>query len=127
MGLTLEQVNEKAAVLTRSQAYKDMGLEYNARVLCPPADDTELQAIIAREKEMRRDDRIPADIRCQQRHCEAIEKKIDKLVYATFIDEDIVKEVGLLTILFYHHLEKIELGDKNPLAKDLLDIFKSCK
>ena len=125
MELTLEKVQEQQAQQARSQAYSDMGLEYNARALCPPANDKELQSILAREKELRRDQKVPADIKKEQAHLEAIEKKIDKLVYHTVITEDVIREIGMLTILWHHHLERIELGSKNPLANELLNIFQA--
>ena len=125
MELTLEKAQAQAIAEARTQAYQDMGLEFNARALCPPADDPELQAILAREKELRRDQKVPADIRKQQAHLEAIEAKIDKLVYHTIITEDVIREIGMLTILWHHHLEGIELGSKNPLANELLDIYRA--
>ena len=101
-----------------------MGLEYNARALCPPAEDKELQAILAREKELRSDERVTADIRKQQAHLDSIENQIDKLIYKTEITTEIIQEIGLLTVLWHHHLEKIEIGDRNPLAKDLLENYQ---
>jgi len=122
--LTLQQAQDKASRKAQSQAYQDMGLEFNTRALCPPAEDIELQAILAREKEYQRDARVPADIRKQQAHLDKIEAQLEKLVYKTEITVEVITEIGLLTILWHHHLEKIEIGDRNPLAKELLDIYQ---
>ena len=127
MELTLDEARLSLAKQAQSQALQDMGLELpSARVLCPPEDDSELQAIIAREKQFIQDSRVPAAILKEKEHMDAIDQKIEQLVYSAKIDTDTVYELGLLTILLHHHLERID-GTKNPLAIELLDIFKNLK
>ncbi len=127
MTQTLEQAQAKASAQAQSQAYQDMGLEYNARALCPPDEDKELQAILAREKEFRRDNRTPAPIRKEKEHLDTIDREIDKLVYNTVLTKESIYQIGLMTVLWHHHLERMELGDKNPIAKELLDSYHNLK
>ena len=127
MKLTIEQARQKLAEQAQSQAFGDMRLEPPiARVLCPPGDDSELQAIIKREKQFQSDNKIPAAIRKEKEHMSAIDQKIEQIIYHTQIDTDTIYELGLLTLLLYHHLERID-GEKSPLAIELLDIFKNLK
>ena len=125
MKLTLEQAQALSKEQSRKQAFNEAGLEYQPRVPHCPKDDEELQAILEREKQFLRDDRTPARIQGISSHLDKVDRQIDKLVYRTEITEDILREIGLLTVLFHYHLERIEIGDNNPLAKELLAVFQS--
>ena len=123
MTVSLEQAREQLDQQAKRKAYTDMGLEYCARVSIPPSEDEELKAIVAREKEFRRDDRISART-CQiDQHIAEIDRQIDKLVYEAKITDVIVYEMGFLLLLRFYHLERIEIGDNNPLARDLLKFY----
>ena len=127
MGVSLHEANSAMMGKAAKSAYQDMGLEYNARPLTPPADDEELQAILAREKELLRDEKVPANIRKEQQHLDAIDQKIEDLIYKTEITADTIYELGLLTVLLHHHLERIDGGDKNPIANELIGFFRKLK
>ncbi len=118
--LTLAEAQTQSNNTERQQAFKDLGVEYNTRPLVPPSEDKELQEILARESEFARDERISADTQKIDQHLAAIDTEIDTLIYGREITESDVYALGLLTLLRSYWLEKIELGDKNPLAQDLL-------
>jgi hypothetical protein len=120
MPLTLEQAQR----LAKQQAHKDMGIEFDPRVPMPPGEDAILQAILKREAEFRRDDRTPARIQGIAQHLDAIDRQIDALVYKAEITPEIIYELGLLTLLWHYHLERIELGDQNLLARQLLTVYR---
>ena len=127
MNQTLAQAREKLDSQAKRQAYEDLGLEYHARVLIPAQDDAELQSIINRENQFKRDNRTPAPIRKELAHMESIDNQVEQIIYHREITETEVYQLGLLSLLWHHHLERIELGDQNPLATELLNLFKKLK
>lgn len=123
MQVTLEQAREIQHRQAKRQAYEDMGLEYHTRASVPPSEDKVLQAIVAREREFRRDERTSAQTVLIDKHLASIDRQIDKLIYETEITDTIIYELGFLLLLRHYHLERIEIGDRNPLAKDLLEFY----
>ncbi len=123
MAVSLEQARALQSEQAKRQAHKDIGLEYHARALVPPSEDKELQDIIAREREFQRDDRVSARTVMIDKHLADIDQQIDKLICETEITDLIIYELGFLTLLRFYHLERIEIGDHNPLARDLLRFY----
>lgn len=123
MTVSLEEARAIQRTQAKTQAYKDIGLEFHTRALVPPCEDKELQAILAREREFQRDENVSARTVMIDKELASIDRKIDKLVYETEITEPVILELGFLTLLRFYHLERIEIGDSNPLAKDLLQFY----
>jgi len=121
--ISLEQARALQQEQAKRQAYKDIGLEYHDRALIPPSEDGELQEIMAREQEFQRDNRVSARTVMIDRHLANIDQQIDKLIYESEITDIIIYELGFLTLLRFYHLERIEIGDHNPLARDLLRFY----
>ena len=125
--ISLAEANRRQEANAKGIAYEDMGLEYKPRVPCLPKDDDELQAILSREKEHLSDEKVPVSIQKELDRITCLEHKIEKILYEAEITGDHIYEIGLLTVLSCYHLERIELGDKNPIARDLLQFFNRLK
>ena len=123
MPVTLEQARVIQQRQAKTRAYEDMGLEFPDRALVPPSEDPVLQSILARAKEFQRDDRVSARTVSIDKHLANIDRQIDKLIYDREITEIIIYELGFLLLLRHYHLERIEVGDQNLLAKDLLGFY----
>lgn len=117
--LTIAEAQEQARLNDRQQAFAKQGVELNPRPLVPASEDKELQLILKREAEFAKDEKLSADTAKIDQQLAAIDKQIDTLIYEREITQSDVYQLGLLTILRSYWLERIELGDQNPLAQDL--------
>lgn len=127
MKISLAEARIQAEESVRRQVFESEGIEYRERIPRPPKEDPELKEILERESQFQRDDKTPARIEAISKHLDSVDLQIDQLVYGTKIDKEILQELGLLVVLQHYHLERIEVGDKNPLAKELLEIFHSLR
>ena len=125
--ISLAEANQRQVANAKGIAYEDMGLEYQTRVPILPKDDEELQAILSREREHLSDEKVPVSIQKELDRITGIEHQIEKILYKAEITGEHIYEIGLLTVLSCYHLERIELGDKNPIARDLLQFFNKLK
>lgn len=127
MKLTLAEAQAQVRESLRRRAFESEGIEYQERIPRPVGEDLELKEILERESQFQRDDKTPTRINSISKHLETIDRQIDRLIYETEIDKEILRELGLLVILQHYHLERIEIGDRNPLAKELLETFNSLR